>query len=267
MVRLLSIHRRQKNVWCIERVLSANSRSSDLSIRAAQRRPVLSERAVRDGGMCGLPHANILVGLNAQSPPRVGQAVIHREDGICRLIWPIHRLEPKVLEGQVLEPIWQGLCLRKDQLQLLPRNLKDRRTGLWADADPIDASGCRYRSVGFHGDFEPPGVERLNERRIKLHQWLATCANHQLRIPLPAPPHRRDMVGHRFRCREFPTAATIGSDEVRVAEGAGRTSSIAFESAPQIAAGEAQKHGRAARLPALALHCQEDLLGGISPAQ
>lgn len=170
-----------------------------------------------------------------------------------------------MLEGQVLEPIRHGLRLGKDQLQLLPEILKKRRIGLCADADPIDAIGCRHRSVGFHGDFEPLSVKGPNEWRIQLHERFAARADHQFGIAFTTTPYPRNVGGHGFGRPELSASVPIHPHEIRVAEGADRRSPVPLQAAPQVAAREAQEDGRAACLAALALalalNGQEDFLG------
>ncbi len=63
-----------------------------------------------------LADADVLVGLDAQAPLGMGQAVFDGGGGVFRLVGAVHGLEPEPFERQVFEPLRQGLGLRIDQL-------------------------------------------------------------------------------------------------------------------------------------------------------
>ena len=102
------------------------------------------------------------------------------------------------------------------------------------------------------------------EIAIESNGTIAAGADHQLRVPCPAPPHRRDMVGQGVRGGELAAPVAVGPDEIGVAEGADGRGAVALQPVPQVAAGEPQEDGRTPGLSALALHSQKDLLGGVA---
>ena len=71
------------------------------------------------------------------------------------------------------------------------------------------------------------------------------------------------MVGQRIRRGELAPAVPVHADKIRIAEAADGARPILLAPAPQIAAGEAQKDRRPARLSALALDRQKHFLGRI----
>jgi hypothetical protein len=50
-------------------------------------------------GICELWNAEELLGLQAQSPPRMIEAIAQRKLGVDRAAVPVHRLQEEVLEG------------------------------------------------------------------------------------------------------------------------------------------------------------------------
>ena len=72
------------------------------------------------------------------------------------------------------------------------------------------------------------------------------------------------MVGQARRARELAAALPVRPDEIGVAEIALRVGAVLLPPRPEIAAGEAQEHGAAARLHALALQGEEAFLDGIA---
>jgi len=86
-------------------------------------------------------------------------------------------------------------------------------------------------------------VQGVDEGGIQLQQGLTAGADHQFRVPCPTAPHRIDMVGQGYRARAFAAAVAIGADEIGVAEITDGGGAVALQSAPQIAAGEAQEDG------------------------
>jgi hypothetical protein len=106
-------------------------------------------------------------------------------------------------------------------------------------------------------------MKRIDQRRVELEHRLT--AGHHDQPPLgPFPPQRFDMTGEHLGRLEFAAARPIGPDEIRIAEITLRRRAVGLAPAPQIASGEAEEHGAAARLHALALQRQERFLDRVT---
>src|SRR5256885_13089227 len=57
-----------------------------------------------------------LVGLQAEPPLRMLQAIIHRARGVGGHVGPVHGLQRKALEGEIFERLRRRVLLRIDQL-------------------------------------------------------------------------------------------------------------------------------------------------------
>ena len=93
--------------------------------------PMLSVRAQTAPIRIGMPSGILTVAATVKR----SDGGWHAEQGA------FYRTQRRMFEGQVLEPIGHGLILWEDQFQFLARGLDDRRVGLGADADPVDAVG------------------------------------------------------------------------------------------------------------------------------
>ncbi len=94
--------------------------------------------------------------------------------------------------------------LRIDQLQLVARRQHQRRGGLRADADPVEAGRRRLRAVGLDRDREAAGVERVDQRGVELEQRLAAGADDEAVVGVGAPrrgDRRGEASRHRRTCR------------------------------------------------------------------
>ena len=84
-----------------------------------------------------------------------------------------------------------------------PPSLDQLRASLGTDAEPIDPSRRRNRSIGLNGNLEFPRVQRIDQRPIQLQQRFASGADHKLlsrrrarpasspRSAPPTPPRAR----------------------------------------------------------------------------
>src|SRR6185312_1607536 len=210
--------------------------------------------------------AEELVGLEAQAPARMGEAEIDGERGVARALRPVHRLQEEMAERQALEILGRDSGLRKDQLQLVAGAERERRARLGADADPVEAAGRRAGAVGLDGDREALGMERLDERTVELEQRLAAGADDEARRRRLGGPGAADGAGELRRRRETAAARAVGADEIGVAEAAYRVGAVRLAAAPQVAAGEAAEHRRAAGVGPFALQRVDDLLDCVAHA-
>ena len=124
--------------------------------------------AVREGA--ALPDSEQPLNLEADAPLRMLQAVGHRELAVTLHGWPMHRLQEEVPEGQSVELLRLQAVLRVHELQLITAIDEQRRAGLRADGDPVDARNERARAVGLDAHLEPAGVESLDQWRVELEE-------------------------------------------------------------------------------------------------
>src|ERR1700733_3556250 len=120
-----------------------------------------------------------LVGLQAQSPPRMLHAVIDRQFRIRGAAGPIHRLQEKMPKVERTELIGVETLLWKDQFQFLAGLLNKPCAGLWPYATPIQARWRRNRPIRFDRNFKPVRVKCVDQRRVHLQQRFAARANHK----------------------------------------------------------------------------------------
>lgn len=83
-----------------------------------------------------------LVGLERQAPARVAQAVSH--GGLCvgDAVGAVHRLEPEMAEGKLLEHLGREFRLGIDQLEFCTFSLHECTARFGTDADPVDSCGA-----------------------------------------------------------------------------------------------------------------------------
>src|SRR6185437_8380453 len=168
------------------------------------------------------------------------------ERRVARALRPVHRLQEEMAERQRLEIFGRDAFLWKHQLQLVAGAERERRARLGADADPIEPAGRRAGAVGLDRDGEALGMERLDERLVELQQRLAAGADDEARRRALGRPGAPDRAGEIRGRGEAAAARAVGADEIGVAEAAYRVGAVGLAAAPQIAAGEAAEHRRAA---------------------
>src|SRR3989454_805800 len=166
----------------------------------------------------------------------------------------------KVRKDEMLEAPRLGPRLREHELQLIAAFHDERRAGLGADADPVDAVRHRLRAVGFDRDAKPALVQRLEERRIELQERLAAGADDEAVLLNASRPGPEDCLGEQGGAREAAAARTIGADKVGIAEAAHRARAIRLPPRPEIAPRETQEDCWRAGVGAFALQGIEDLL-------
>ena len=90
----------------------------------------------------GLWQADEFVGLQRQAPAGVPKAVAGRRHRVGASIGAVHRLQEKVTEVKAFEARGFRPLLGEDQFQLVAGGDEERRAGLRADADPVNAGGA-----------------------------------------------------------------------------------------------------------------------------
>ena len=187
--------------------------------------------------------------------------------GVLLLQDRVHRLQEEVVEVQVGEALGQGQRLWINQLQLVAPGQHEVGVRFGTDADPVQPLGRWLGAVGLDGDLETEGLQRGDERPVELQQRFAAGADDVGRAGLAAigvfGPLRVDRLRERIGGSELPAALPVGADEVGVAEAAYGLLAVLLSAGPQVAAGEAAEHGRAAGLGALALQRVEHFLDGV----
>ena len=168
-----------------------------------------------------------------------------------------------MIEREALELLGRRVFLRVHELELISRLLNQPGTRFWTDADPVYGSGCVSRAIGLDCHAEAALVEAVNERLIKLEEWLAAGTDDETPVIPIAAPRADNCVGEIVSRRESSAVGT-GSHEVRIAELADRARTILFTAAPQIATREAAEDRRAPGVRSLALKGVEDFLDGVS---
>ena len=101
-----------------------------------------------------------------------------------------------------------------------------------------------------------------DERDVDLQQRLA-AGQHDKSAMCLRGPHFLDGVGQIVGRTIAAAPRAVGSDEIRVAEGADRVGAVGLVPGPQIAAGEPAQHRDATGLRALALQGLEYLFHRI----
>ena len=210
----------------------------------------------------------------------MGHAVRDGGGRVCRHDVPVgavHRLQPEVAEGEAVEAgrMRGGFTLGVDELELVARREPERRASLGAHADPVDPGRGGLRAVGFDGDLEADGVQRVDGEGVELEQGFAAGTDdergHPIRARLAgrAPRARAPPIGNRERERVGvgeSTAVRANPDKIGVAELADRTMPVRLAPRPEIAPREAAEDGRAPGVRALALQRVEEFLDGIHRA-
>ena len=211
----------------------------------------------------GSRDAEHLVGLQAESPPRMVEAVLHGQLGGDGAVGSVHRLQEEVREVEVLVALRRCVVLGEHELELVAARHDRLGVGLWRHAHPVDSGGHLDRPVRLDRDLEAVCVERVDECDVELQERFAAGA-HDVGSALARPwPVRLD-VGRQLVGRvEHAATLAVGPHEVGVAEPAHRSGAVAFVARPEVAPCEPAEDGDPAGPGALALERGEDLLHGV----
>jgi hypothetical protein len=174
----------------------------------------------------------------------------------------VHRLKPEVIEPEPEQFGGVKAGLRIDELQFLAAPTPQRRSGLRADAKPIDPFNGLLRSVCLDRDFKSAFVDGIDQRRVELQQRLPACEDDEPSrlLTCPGPPDSARERRGRF---EAAASSPVGPNEIRVAKAANGAGAILLAAGPEIAAAESAEHGGAARLSAFALQRFENFLDHV----
>ncbi len=161
---------------------------------------------------------------------------------------------------EFVKPIWLGPFLRINQLQFVRICQSEWRSDLRADTKPINMPAQCLRSIGFHRDIEPFGLQRGEQPLIDLKKRLAASENDHA-FMLGNGPTRGGGISENSSGIVFRAA-----DKIRVTESANRCRPILFPAGPEIATSKSNKHGGAPDIRAFALNGIENLFDGIGHA-
>src|ERR1700724_3266199 len=104
--------------------------------------------------------------LQAEPPARVIETIGDGGRRIRGAFVAVHRLQPKMREGEPGHLLRLQALLRENELQLGARVRNEWRACFWANAKPIETGRRGESAIGFDGDFEAPGMHRADQRRI-----------------------------------------------------------------------------------------------------
>src|ERR1700677_3412079 len=94
------------------------------------------------------------MGLKAETPAGMLEAVLDCKRRVGVPIGPVHRLQEEVLEMELLDLGGAQGRLGKNKLELVAAAQDNLRTRLRAHTDPVDLGRRLARPVGFYGDPE-----------------------------------------------------------------------------------------------------------------
>lgn len=142
----------------------------DLALQGVGRVKV---KALADGVLHGLTDGladlGDLVGLQAQAPGGVLHAGVYAQGDVGRLLRAVHGLQEAVAE---LSGTGEGrqvqAGLGPHHFELLPLLLDPGRSGLGADAQPVDALGRAHGAIAFHRDAKAARMQGGDQGAIYL---------------------------------------------------------------------------------------------------
>src|SRR5260370_2470576 len=178
-----------------------------------------------------------LVGLQAEPPLRMAQTIVDRARGVLDHIGSVHRLQREALEGKIDKGLGRCIRLRINQLEFMSSPYHEVGAGFGADANPVHALGWIDRAIGLDADFEPSGMQRIDEGLIHLQQWLA-AGQYRVTVYARSGPLRGDGIGELRGCGIAAAKRTVGSDKIGVAKPARRPGPVLLAAPPQTATPE-----------------------------
>jgi len=106
-------------------------------------------------------------------------------------------------------------------------------------------------------------MQRIDKWRVDLQQGL-TAGEDDIAVGVLAGPLRGDGVGEFVGGGVATAQRAVGADKVGIAELAGGGGAVLLAAAPEVAAGKAAKHRRAAGMRAFALQGQKYLFDRVT---
>src|ERR1039458_6862786 len=216
-------------------------------------------------GSPALRNPKQLVGLQAQPPARMIEAIRERQRCVQLAARPIHGLQEEMPEGQLLKPLRLRSRLRIDQLQFVSAALLEPGARLRADTNPIQSRRSSNGSVCLHSDLKVAGVESIDQLAVKLKKRFPAGANYKSIAGCGGcGPLVIDGRSQGLGSDEVSAATSIGIGKIGVAELADCRRAVLLASRPEIASGKSAKDCRPARLRAFTLEGVEDFLDSVA---
>jgi len=180
------------------------------------------------------------VGLEAETPDRIVEAVSDGRLGVPIALGTIHRLQEEVAEIQIFECRWVDAILGENDFQFVA-TLKDQwHPSLRTHAEPINSRRRWLRAVRLDSDSEAHIMESVHKIVVHLEKGLSSCTdNERTGTAIPLGPLLVDCCGEFFGAIEPTATRAVNSNEVRVTEATRRRSTITLQACPEIAASEA----------------------------
>ncbi|AFK63211.1 hypothetical protein TKWG_16290 [Advenella kashmirensis WT001] len=100
-------------------------------------------------------------------------AVLHRVFSGGQATRPVHGLQEKMRKIQGFKALRRGIRLQKDKFQFVALRLNQWIVALRAHTDPVDSRRCGQRAIGFYGNLEAFGMDRVDKSDIQLQQRFA----------------------------------------------------------------------------------------------
>lgn len=187
-------------------------------------------------------------------PLGMAKAVLEGQTGIFLAAGTIHRLEEEMIEIEMSIALRFGTGLRVNEFQFVPLFNEEPGIGFGTHAHPVHSARYGQGAIGFDGHLEVLIVKGRYCGFIQLQQGFASRADDVGSITRPVVgPEPGNCPGQICRVGIAPTMLPVHTPEVGIAKSADGLVPVLFPAAPQIAAREAAKYGRAARLGTLAL--------------
>ena len=117
--------------------------------------------------------------------------------------------------------------LRVDQLQFVPRGEDQRRSGLGAHADPVEAAGGGWVPLVSTATWNPAACSASTAASSSCSSGSPPVQTTSGGARGAGRPGRRDRGGQSRGRREPAPARSVGADEIGVAEGAGGVGAVA----------------------------------------
>ena len=166
-----------------------------------------------------------------------------------------------------LRPDWwqNGITLPVSEIPLKSVSKSDELILSFESGDValVDVDLMGTNSLGYSGSYETWDYATTSMLYLGFNTASGLCRDVRVRRALALAIDRESIAQVDFARHAVPAPRPVHPHEVGVAEGADRLGAVLLAAGPQIAAGEAAEHRRLARLAALALEGEEDLLDAV----
>lgn len=191
------------------------------------------------------------MGLQTQSPVRMGQAISNCGIRVAPALGAVHWLQEEMAELQMPVALRLGARLRKDQFQFIAGCLHEFGSSLWADTDPVDGAGNGQCAVGFNRDIKAPPLQGFQEPNVDLKHRLASGQHYEWTFSFF--PNRHTFIGEGLGSREPAATRTVRADEFGIAKLTDGLFPVRLDARPEIATGEPAENSSAAGIRPFAL--------------